>query len=125
MVTECWTLSAWTVPGQELGRRDEHRASETSIGVRKLFAAGNWRYPFGQRLVEVTWTGCRVRPDAATIQGMARVRSGQASPDPCLLIGVSTETSGASVTSRVRSRTLGGPSPDLSPARTLVILPRD
>ena len=69
MVTECWTLSAWTVPGQELGRRDEHRASETSIGVRKLFAAGNWRYPFGQRLVEVTWTGCRVRPDAATIQG--------------------------------------------------------
>ena len=38
-----------------------------------------------------------------TVQGMARVRSGQAPPGPCLLAGVSAEAPGSSVTSRVRS----------------------
>ena len=37
------------------------------------------------------------------LQGMARVRSGQAPPGPCPLAGVSAEAPRSSVTSRVRS----------------------
>ena len=73
---------------------------------------------------------------ACTVQGMARVRSGQACPCPVVLAGVSAEAPGSSVTSRVRThpapsacagcpagtvtlrlegrtRTLSGSSPDL------------
>jgi hypothetical protein len=39
---------------------------------------------------------------ARTVQGMARVRSGQAPPGPRFLTGVSVETPASSVTSRVR-----------------------
>jgi hypothetical protein len=40
---------------------------------------------------------------ACTVQGMARVRSGQAPACPLVLTGVSAEAPGSSVTSRVRS----------------------
>jgi hypothetical protein len=82
-----------------------------------------------------------------TLQGMARVRSGQARPGPWFLAGVSAEAPGSSVTSCVRRagafpsvlvaqraqsrlmlegriRALSGPSPDLSPAVSLAPLLR-
>jgi len=41
--------------------------------------------------------------DPRTLQGMARVRSGQAPPGPWFLTGVSVEAPGSSMTSRVHS----------------------
>ncbi len=84
---------------------------------------------------------------ACTVQGMARVRSGQARPAPWFLTGVSAEVSrikrdlactctrhlppvlvalraGSRLRLEGRTRTLSGPSPDLSQPGLLHLLPR-